>query len=53
MQDPKEPVKKETVRKPGRDDVHEQREPDQAAEGVVDKPGARPEAEPDASTKRE
>ena len=28
--------KKEAAKKPGKDDVHEQREPDQDAEGVVE-----------------
>ncbi|MDF2692698.1 MAG: hypothetical protein K0S65_1081 [Labilithrix sp.] len=32
-----QPTKKHLTQNPGRDDVHEQREPDQPREGVVEK----------------
>lgn len=37
-------LKKQMTQKPSRDDVHEQREPDQSREGVVEKQDAPPEA---------
>jgi hypothetical protein len=41
-------TKKQVTESPGRDDVHEQREPDQPREGVVEKPEKKAEPEPPA-----
>ncbi|MDB4947122.1 MAG: hypothetical protein JWP97_6656 [Labilithrix sp.] len=37
--DKEQQAKQEATRKPGRDDVHEQREPDQGQEGKVEQTG--------------
>lgn len=36
MMTPKKPTKPDVTEQPGKDDVHEQRTPNQAAEGMVD-----------------
>jgi hypothetical protein len=47
-----EQVKREVADQPGRDDVHEQREPAQEKEGVVHEPNAPPKTQPAEPTVR-